>query len=229
MIITLDGPAGSGKSTVAKILAEKLNFYQIDSGALYRTVTYYVLQEIEKQKIDIISFLENPLFKTQLNSLDLVVTFENYKQYIFLDNKNVETYIREPIITQNIKYIADNFEIRQYVNEKIRFYGSQYNIIADGRDMGTVVFPNADLKFFLTASLEERAKRRLAEFQQKNQNFSMTVEEVMKDIELRDQQDSNRVFGKLECANNAILVDTGSKKVVQVISEIFTYISKSIN
>ena len=226
MIITIDGPAGSGKSTISKLLADKLSYYQIDSGALYRTITYFALEISKKQNINLETLVESLVFQDELSNLDVQIYFEHYKQIILLNGINVEEFIRTPIITQNIKSIADNVQIRLYVNEKIRDFAKNHNIIADGRDMGTVVFPNADFKFFFTASLLERAKRRYNEFVQKNSNISL--EEIMKEIELRDNQDSTRTFGRLEQVKDTILVDTDNKNIDTVLLEIFTYITKNI-
>jgi len=222
-VITLDGPAGSGKSTIAKLVSEKLNYFQIDSGAFYRTYTYIALEYAKEKSINFPDFINEKSFQIYLENIFLEIKFENKKQIIFFNNKNIESKIRNPQITQSIKFIADNRFIRELVNQQIRKISENYDIIADGRDMGTVVFPNAELKIFITASLEVRAKRRFKEFQEKFTDI--TIEEVQEQIKKRDFQDENREFGALKASEDAIMVDT-SKKNLKVSLEV---IEKIIN
>ncbi len=210
-VITLDGPAGSGKSTVAKLVSEKYNFFQIDSGAFYRTYTYIALEYAKEQSKSFPELIDEVDFQNYIQKVNLEIKFENKKQLIFFNEKDIEDKIRNPQITESIKFIADNRFIRELVNQQIRKIADNYDIIADGRDMGTVVFPNADLKIFITASLEIRAKRRFKEFQEKFSEISL--EEVQEQIKKRDFQDENREFGALKAAEDAIIVDTSKKNL----------------
>jgi cytidylate kinase len=219
MIITLDGPAGSGKSTVAKLLAEELSFYQIDSGAFYRWITHLAMVYSNKVNNQSLSeTVKSDAFKKHLESQTPDINFENGKQCIYYDGENMEKYIRLPAITQNIKVIADEPYVRNFVNHLIQEISRRFSIIADGRDMGTVVFPRADLKFFLDASLDIRAKRRFSEFKAFNPGISL--EEVKQQIAQRDKEDQNRKFGQLKAAKDAIFVDTTNLEINAVVQTI---------
>ncbi|MDH4261984.1 MAG: (d)CMP kinase [Spirochaetia bacterium] len=222
MVITLDGPAGSGKSTVAKVIAKKLSLNQIDSGAMYRSYTHLCLSFAKEQKMKIKDVIDSKNFKDYLAKQKLVIEFHSGRQIIHLNGKDMEQFIRQPEITENIKFVADARFVREMVNEQIGVLAKDYSIIADGRDMGTVVFPNADFKFFLTASLEVRASRRLEEFKRINPEF--TIDQVMREIEKRDHDDENREFGQLKPAQNAIFVDTTNLDLNGVVNVIINII-----
>ncbi len=202
-VVTFDGPAGSGKSSLAKLLADSFPFYQADSGAIYRAYTWLALQ----YKSTVAEALADPEFGNYLQSHPLAITFgSNRRQLITCDGRLLADELRTPEITREIRHVADNRAIRERVNHELRVLARQYPLVVDGRDMGTVVFPDAPIKFFITASVEERAKRRLLEFQEKYPK--MTLAQVEQEIRRRDEQDQNREFGGLRAANDAILVDT---------------------
>lgn len=212
-VITLDGPAGSGKSTLAAMIAQKYPFYQIDSGALYRTFTYIAIK-IEKSKELQNSVLNSETIEKYLKdiiSANIKLSFDmidssGARQTILFNDQIIGDEIREPIINSNIKFIADNIEIRKRVNSIIRNIAEKYPVVADGRDMGSIVFPDADIKFFITASSEIRAKRRYNEMIEKK--IEADYDEILSSIQKRDHQDENRTFGALKRPTNAIFIDT---------------------
>jgi len=213
--ITIDGPAGSGKSTICKLLAEKLSYHQVDSGAFYRAYTWLASHYSKENSVNFESVLSEELFFSYVNEQPPVFSFENNRQKVYWHDNDLEEEIRKPEITDKIKIIADNKRIRNMVNEKIRSLSKTYNIIADGRDMGTVVFPDAQYKFFLTADLSERASRRYKEFADKSPDIS--VAEVEEKIQKRDKEDETREFGALKAAVDAIFVDTTGLEINTVL------------
>jgi len=222
MIITLDGPAGSGKSTVAKTIARELSLNQIDSGALYRTCTYMGLRFARQLQKTLEEIIETAEFQKYIKDQIFKVEFRLGRQIVMWNNEDMEPHIRRPEITASIKYVADSRFIRELVNEKIRALSGNYSIIADGRDMGTVVFPDADFKIFLTANLDVRAARRFEEF--KRIKPGITLEEVKQEIDRRDRDDQDREFGQLKPAQNAIFVDTSNLDLNGVVSLIINII-----
>ena len=224
MIITIDGPAGSGKSTVAKIIARKLSMNQIDSGALYRTYTHIALTYAGESGKEIAEAIESSEFKKYLSEQKIIIKFISGKQEVIWNDRDMESCIRLPAITRNIKLVADTRFIREAVNEQISKISQQYSIVADGRDMGTVVFPSAEFKFFLTASLDVRATRRLEEFQR--QNPEITLDQVKQEIDKRDRDDQEREFGQLRPAPDAIFVDTSNLDLNAVVNLVVDIIQK---
>ncbi|MDH5717926.1 MAG: (d)CMP kinase [Spirochaetia bacterium] len=227
-VITMDGHAGSGKSTLAKELAKMYGFYQIDSGALYRTYTYFILKYLnENNENEIISeeIFQREEINNLIKNLKINIEFINNLQITMVNNENIEEYIRTPRISENIKAVADNINTRNMVNDTLRNLAGKYPIVADGRDMGTVVFYDADIKFFVTASAEERAKRRFLEFKEKHPHI--TIDEVVDQIVTRDKDDEKRPVGALKPAKDAIFIDTTGKNIKQVIENIIRYLQGS--
>ena len=205
-IIAVDGPAGAGKSTVSKIIAEKLNFTYIDTGAMYRAVALKFLrsgQPLEK-------IVENIEIK-----LD-----ESAK--VFLDGEDVTKEIRTPEVSKLASDVSKFPFVREKLTELQREMAKKGSVIMDGRDIGTKVLPNADLKIFLTASLQERARRRFEELKLKNP--SVTIEDVEKEIFLRDKQDSERKIAPLAQADDAILIDSTNFSVDEVVNKILNLV-----
>lgn len=209
--IAIDGPAGAGKSTISKLLAKKLNFDYLDTGAMYRVFTYYYL----KNNIDIEN--EN-LINFYINDIDLSILNNEF----YLNGENVNKEIRSDEVTKNVSLVSSYKKVRDNLVEKQRKIAKQNNIILDGRDIGSNVLKNANIKFFLTASDEVRAKRR---FEQLN-NSTMSYEEVLKDIIRRDEFDSNREISPLTMAKDAILVDSSNMSINEVVEYMYKLVEE---
>lgn len=210
--IAIDGPAGAGKSTIAKKVAEILSIEYIDTGAMYRALTLKVLNEgLDPKSIeDVKSIIEN-------TSID----FRN--NHIYLDNKNVDKEIRENRISKNVSYIAKIKEVREAMVKIQQKLAKTKSVIMDGRDIGTVVLPNADFKFFVVASVEERARRRYKELIEKGEE-GISYEDIKKEIENRDRIDSTREISPLVKSQDAYLLDTTGKTVDECVNEIISII-----
>ncbi len=220
MIVSIDGPAGAGKSSISKEVAKKLKLTYIDTGAMYRALTYKAIEN----NIDI--FDEKKLEKTLLDSeIELVSDFEEDILKIFLDKKEITNEIRTPAVSQAVSEVSTHKKIREIMVQKQRdIANSRGNVILDGRDIGTVVFPFADVKIFLTASVNERAKRRLMELEEKG--LEINLDELIKEMKKRDRQDTEREFSPLKPADDAIIVDTTDLKYDEVKDKIVDIIDK---
>ena len=214
MIIAIDGPAGSGKSTIAKLIAEDLGLVYLDTGAMYRLVTLKALNDGILGNLDkIIKMLD-----------DLRIDIK--KNGFYLDDTNVSEEIRKPVVSENVSDIAAIREVREKMVDLQRKFSESKNVILDGRDIGTVVFPNADVKIFLIADAKERANRRYRELVAKGENVK--IEEIYENILKRDKIDSTRKESPLKKADDAIEVDTTFKNIEEVKNEIL-YIIKQKN
>ena len=216
LTIAIDGPAGAGKSTIAKKIAEKLNIVYLDTGAMYRAVALKMLEE----KIDL-NNKEKVL--SCLDSTDIRVVYKEGKQAIILDGEDVTSHIRTPKVSRAASDIAVIPEVRLKLVDLQRQIASEFALVMDGRDIGTFVLPDATIKIFLTASVEERAKRRWKEMQQNG--ISDTLQNVMDDIKQRDLNDSARSFAPLKKAEDAVLIDTTHLSIEQVINKILELIN----
>ena len=212
MIIAIDGPAGSGKSTIAKLIAEDLELVYLDTGAMYRLVTLKALNE------GILGDFEK--IKKMLNNLNIDIKENGF----YLDNVDVSDEIRKPIVSENVSDIAAIREVREKMVDLQRKFSESKNVILDGRDIGTVVFPNANVKIFLVADAKERANRRYKELVKKGENVK--IEEIYENILKRDEIDSTRKESPLKKAEDAIEVDTTSKNIGEVKNEILNICSK---
>ena len=212
MIIAIDGPAGSGKSTIAKLIAEDLGLVYLDTGAMYRLVTLKALND------GILGDLEE--IKKMLDNLNIDIKENGF----YLDNVDVSDEIRKPIVSENVSDIAAIREVREKMVDLQRKFSESKNVILDGRDIGTVVFPNADVKIFLVADAKERADRRYKELVKKGENVK--IEEIYENILKRDEIDSTRKESPLKKAEDAIEVDTTSKNIEEVKNEILNIYSK---
>ncbi len=219
MIIAVDGPAGAGKSTAAKILAQKLGFLYIDTGAMYRALTLKVIEENMDIK-DTKSIVEM--------ARDTTIELKNDNGpslKVFLDGRDVSLAIRQPGITKIVSDIAKIKEVRQIMLETQRKQGRQQDSVLDGRDIATVVFPDADKKFYIDAKFEERAMRRYKELKEKL--VDITLDEVKQDLLNRDTIDSTREFAPLKKADDAIYVDTTDMSINEVVEMLLKNISVS--
>ena len=215
MIIAIDGPAGSGKSTIAKLIAEDLGLVYLDTGAMYRLVTLKALNDGILGNLDkIIKMLDNLNIDIKENGF-------------YLDDIDVSEEIRKPVVSENVSDIAAIREVREKMVDLQRKFSESKNVILDGRDIGTVVFPNADVKIFLVADAKERSNRRYKELVAKGEN--VRIEEIYENILKRDEIDSTRKESPLKKADNAIEVDTTSKNIEEVKNEILNIVRKKIN
>lgn len=210
--IAIDGPAASGKSTTAREVARRMKYLYIDSGAMYRAVTVKALQ------------LAVPTTEAQAVADiagDIAIEFKHndLETEIYLDGEDVSLAIRRPEVTQNINPVAANPQVRQILVAKQQDLGREGGVVMDGRDITTVVFPDAELKIYMKASAEERAKRRVNELAQKN--IEADFQQVLAEIENRDQADFTRKHGPLTQAPDAIVIDTTHLSIEQQVEHIY--------
>ncbi|HHZ01871.1 MAG TPA: (d)CMP kinase [Tissierellia bacterium] len=210
MIIAIDGPSGAGKSTVAKLLSKELGFEYIDTGAMYRALAY----KAYKNNIDINK-------EEEISKMLETTEVDYYDNKIFLDGENVEELIRSEIISKASSKISAIRIVREKMVELQRKIAANKNVVMDGRDIGTKVFPNADYKFFITASLEERAKRRYEQLKSKGE---AKYENILQDLKKRDENDSTRKFSPLIKAEDAILIDTTDMSIEDVVKSLVNII-----
>lgn len=219
MIVVIDGPAGSGKSSTAKAVAEQTNIQYLDSGALYRAATLIFIESNQNRT----TFFE------RLESINISFQYKEGYFNVSIDGRDVTKDIRTMLVSNSVSEVASLPEVRSFISGLMNAAILTGNFIADGRDLGTAVFPNADLKFFMIADLETRAKRRMIEL--KNQGSDVTLEQILLNILERDQKDSNRKADPLKKANDAIEIDTSTYKFeeqVNFISEkVFLLLNKT--
>ena len=214
LIIAIDGPAGAGKSTVARIIAEIFGCEYIDTGAMYRAITYKCVQRLVDIDDD-----------DELNELldETTIAFKDKK--IYLDGRPVEEEIRTPKISSMVSKVAEKKQVREMLVEAQRKIGEEVSVVMDGRDIGTTVFPDAQFKFFITATVDERADRRYKELIQKGYDASKI--EIYTEIKQRDEYDTNRSLNPLRKASDAIVIDTTKRTINDVVDEICERIRRS--
>ena len=219
MIIAIDGPAGSGKSTIAKLVAKDMGLVYLDTGAMYRLVTLKALNEgiLGNDRLN-----ELEKIKKLLDDLNIDIRENGF----YLDDVDVSEEIRKPVVSENVSDVAAIREVREKMVDLQRKFSESKNVILDGRDIGTVVFPNANLKIFLVADAKERAKRRYRELIQKGENVE--IEEIYENILKRDKIDSTRKESPLKKAKDAVEVDTTSKSIEEVKNEILRMVNSNI-
>ena len=211
-VIAIDGPAGAGKSTIAKMAAQKLGYIYIDTGAMYRAVAWRVLQEYT-------SPVSTEQIISVLDDIDIKLSYdENKNMRVETNGTDVSAAIRTPEVTALVSQVAAVSEVRTKMVELQRAMAKCGKVLMDGRDIGTCVLPNADLKIFLTASVEERANRRAR--QMKEKGYDIDVEEIKKDIIARDEADMNREISPLKKADDALLLDTTEMTIEEVLAAI---------
>ena len=210
--IAIDGPAGAGKSTIAKIIAKSLGIIYLDTGAMYRAVALKAINEG-------IDTRDSSKLAEMVRNIDIKVYHIDGEQRIMLDSVDVSDSIRTPEVSIGASNVAAVPEVRLKMVELQRSISKEFSVVMDGRDIGTYVLPHADLKVFLTASLEERAKRRYSELCEKN-TTKICFDEVLRDIEYRDRNDSSRSFAPLAKADDAVEIDTTTMSVEEVAEKI---------
>ncbi len=200
IIITVDGFSSCGKSTTARQLAKELNYVFIDSGAMYRAITLYFLRNH-------VDWNNTPSVEEALKNISLEFVYNDYtgKSDMYLDDENVEAMIRDMVVSENVSEVAAIKEVREFAVEQQQKMGEKKGIVMDGRDIGTTVFPDAELKIFMTADITVRVERRFKEMFEKNK--SITLDEVRNNLEMRDYLDTNREISPLRKADDAIVLD----------------------
>lgn len=207
--VAIDGPSGAGKSTIARILAQELHYIYVDTGALYRAVGYAMLQ----QGVDL---TDAAAVTAALSSLRVELRYVEGVQRVFVNDTDVSDYIRTPEVSIAASKVSALPVVRQYLFGLQQDTAAAHNVIMDGRDIGTVVLPHAQVKIFLTASAEDRAQRRYAELQEKG--VTTTFEEVLADMKQRDYDDSHRATAPLKAAQDAIRLDTSGNTLEQSVA-----------
>ncbi len=215
--IAIDGPAGAGKSSIAKEVSSELGFIYVDTGALYRTIAYFA---------DSKNFSDAELVK-HLDDAEIELNFIGGEQCISLNGENVTDDIRSPEISMGASRVSAIPEVRAYLFDLQQKMAREHNVIMDGRDIGTVVLPDADLKIFLTASADERASRRYLQLQEKEN--CPTYEEIRADIIARDYNDMHRAVAPLKQADDAILIDSTNMGFHEVCEEILSLVRRRLD
>ncbi|MFT2203626.1 (d)CMP kinase [Staphylococcus chromogenes] len=214
--IALDGPAAAGKSTIAKRVAAKLGMIYVDTGAMYRAITYHYLNHQ--------STFTN--FSEMMANIQIELKYDDQKgQRVFLQNEDVTDYLRENDVTQNVSYVSSQEEVRQFLVKSQQRLAIKKGIVMDGRDIGTTVLPNAELKIYMVASVEERAMRRLKDNELRG--IESTYDQLVKDIAERDAYDMNRDISPLRKAADAIEIDTTGLSIEEVTEQIISLANKA--
>lgn len=217
MIIALDGQSGTGKSTLSKLVAKKLGFKYLNTGMIYRAITYYFVKN---------NILPNDMneITNALSNINIYIKFDNDNQMVYVDNQDITPYVSSQEVQRNVSLYSQIFSIREKITEIQRVFAQNNNIVVEGRDIGTHVFPNADYKFFVTCNIEIRAKRRLDDLVKSGQNI--TLDEVVNSLKNRDYIDTTREFSPLKRADDAIDIDTSNLTIDESVNEIIGYIRR---
>ncbi|MDF0195934.1 (d)CMP kinase [Staphylococcus pseudintermedius] len=212
--IALDGPAAAGKSTIAKRVAAQLGMIYVDTGAMYRAITYYYLNNKER-------FTD---FTSLISEINLRLGYDAEKgQRVFLNDNDVTDFLRENDVTQNVSYVSSIKEVRQFLVQVQQKLAADKGIVMDGRDIGTTVLPDAEVKVYMVASVEERAERRYKDNQERG--IESSIEQLKKDIAERDAYDMNREISPLKKAEDAIEIDTTGLSIEQVTDQILSLVN----
>lgn len=214
--IAIDGPAGSGKSLMAKMLSEQKGYTYLDTGAMYRTVALKAI----RSNIDT---LDGKKLEELIKNIDIKLEIKNNRQHMYLDNECVDSLIRTNEVSKGASDVSKFPPVRLFLVDMQRQVAKNHNVVMEGRDIGTYVLPDADFKFFLTANNEKRAQRRLLQMQKDGKDT--TYEEVLADIVYRDKQDSGRDFAPLKKADDAIEIDTSEMGIDEVFNTLLRYLN----
>lgn len=209
--IAIDGPAGAGKSTIAKRIAKELSFIYVDTGAMYRAMAYYLL----KQKADV---TDPQAIAASCQGAEISIEYRNGEQIVLLNGENVNAHLRTEEVGNMASVSSANPSVRERLLDLQRSLAAAQSVVMDGRDIGTTILPDADLKIYLTASSATRAVRRYKELLEKGEKCS--IEEIQKDIEERDRRDMNRKISPLRQAEDAVLVDSSNMTIDEVVAEL---------
>lgn len=212
--IAIDGPAGAGKSTIAKAVAKSLGYYYVDTGALYRGLAFGLMQKG-------VPFADEKAVEKEIQNLDVELLYENGVQKVFCNGQDCSALIRTSEIGEGASVISQYASVREKLLDLQRNVARQHSCVMDGRDIGSVVLPHANKKFYLTASAEVRARRRTLEFREKGEpaNYEAVLEEVKK----RDERDMNRAVAPLKQVEDAIFIDSSDLNIEEVVDRILAY------
>ena len=217
--VALDGPSGAGKSTIAKAVAKKLEYVYVDTGAMYRSIAYYVISKGAD--------LSDPeQIKPLLGEISIKLCYTEAGQRVMLNDEDVSDKIRTPEISMGASKVSAIPEVREFLLELQKNIAKENNIIMDGRDIGTTILPNAEVKIYLTASADTRAKRRALEYEQKGESFDL--DQIRKDIIERDERDMNREISPLKQAADAVLVDSSEMGIDDVVNAILNVYKEKV-
>ena len=217
MKIAIDGPAGAGKSSIAKLVAKKLSFVYVDTGAMFRTVAYYFLSQGKDPS-------DAEMVTEECEKISISIEYKDGAQHIFLDGTDVSTEIRQEEVGKNASVVAKNQAVRNRLLALQRQMAEKQDVIMDGRDIGTVVLPDAQVKIYPTASASVRAERRYKELVEKGE--SCNLKKIEEDIIARDEQDMNREIAPLKQAEDAVLVDSSYMTIEEVVDKIIEIVEK---
>lgn len=223
MIITLDGPAASGKSSIARLLAQHLGFYYINTGFLYRALTYCLLHD--KKYTD--QTIANPSLNDVVDCLSpkhLIYAYDNQEVQIYFNNVNITTLLKNALIDDYVCLISPHKEIREQLSHLQRTIAQTHDSVAEGRDVGSVVFPHANHKFYITADIKIRAQRWQKDQEKKGNNY--TLQKAQNALEYRDNKDQNRLHSPLIIPKNAHIIDTTHLSIEEAVQKIITLIKK---
>lgn len=217
--VAIDGPAGAGKSTLSKALANKLGFIYVDTGALYRTIGLFFIKK---------GYTECPNFdlSEELKNIEVEIKFIEETQHVFLNGEDVSGEIRTPLASMMASAVSAKPEVRAFLLDMQRNLALNNNVIMDGRDIGTVVLPNAQVKIFLTASPESRAMRRFKELAEKGSE--VTFEEVLEDMKKRDYNDSHRAIAPLKPADDSVIADTSELNLEESLDLLLSIVKEKV-
>ena len=217
MKIAIDGPAGAGKSSIAKLVAKKLSFVYVDTGAMFRTVAYYFLSQGKDPS-------DAEMVTEECEKISISIEYKDGAQHIFLDGMDVSTEIRQEEVGKNASVVAKNQAVRNRLLALQRQMAEKQDVIMDGRDIGTVVLPDAQVKIYLTASASVRAERRYKELVEKGETCNL--KKIEEDIIAREEQDMNREIAPLKQAEDAVLVDSSYMTIEEVVDKIIEIVEK---
>ena len=218
-IVAIDGPAGAGKGTITKLVGEKKNLIYIDTGALYRCVTLYMIRNK-------ISLNQTDKRKEFLDKINIELKKVDNEDLVFLNGENVTKLIREKEVNELVSQVSHIIEVRENITNVSRKIAEGKNVIMEGRDIGTNVFPNADVKIYLDATPEERARRRLKQNQEKG--IDIPYEEILKNIIFRDNNDKTSLVAPLKQAEDAVYIDSSDIPIEKVVDRVIEIIEKKI-
>lgn len=217
--IAIDGPAGAGKSTIAKKVAKELSFIYVDTGAMYRAMAYYLLSQGIKGD-------EQEAIAEKCQGADISIEYKDGEQIVILNGENVNGVIRTEEVGNMASVSSANPKVREHLLKLQRTLAASNDVVMDGRDIGTTILPDAEVKIYLTASPETRAKRRALEYEQKG--IACDINQICQDIVARDLRDMNREISPLKQAEDAVLVDSSEMGIDQVVDAILDVYNKKV-